>query len=147
MATNAQTCLGTMTRNFKHFKKGESVMYMIDKGGKVLLEDAAEFDISAPSSYVKFSGYYVGEIIDPVDNYVNVRKGPGTNYPVVMKVYTKDWILDHEELWESNSVSASGRFYYQKTKTNWLKLYSNPGHFLGYIYKDRIKKVTCPEFF
>ena len=145
ISVKAQTCYGYMTRNFSHYKKGEPVTYMMGKGGKIFLGDGAEYCLDAPSSYVRFSGYYYGVIVDPKDNYVNVRKGPGTNYAVVMRVYTDEWIIRNDYLMNSNSVSAQGRFLFQKTKTNWVKLYSEPGKFLGYIYKDRITYVTCPE--
>ena len=137
-----------MTRNFSYYKKGEAVTYRIGKRGKIYLGEGAEYCVEAPSSYVKFSGYYWGEIVDPKNNYVNVRKGPGTNYAVVMRVFTYEKVvenIDNEEFFKKNPVAAQGRFYFQKTKTNWIKLYSEPGKFLGYIYKDRIEYVLSPE--
>ena len=147
ISVKAQTCYGHMTRNYYEYKKGEAVTYMMGKRGKIYLGDGAEYLLEAPSSYVKFSGYYWGEIVDPKNNYVNVRKGPGTNYAVVMRVYTYEWVVEHLDSDEINSVAVQAWFYFKKTKTNWIKLYSEPGKFLGYIYKDRIKYVTGREFF
>ena len=65
------------------YSKGEEVWYKKDKQGRIYFGEGAEFMGPFPASCVKFSGYYVGEIVDPRDNYVNIRKGPGTNYPVV----------------------------------------------------------------
>lgn len=68
---------------------------------------------SSPSLY---SGY----ITDPVDNYVNVRKGPGTNYGIVTRLYVGDFV------------------YYSKTNSNWVKVYNSSKRYLGYVYRDRI---------
>lgn len=54
---------------------------------------------------VEFTGFYFGEVTDPVDNYVNVRKGQGTKYPVVGK------------------LSVWAGIFIKKTDTNWLKVY------------------------
>ena len=64
---------------------------------------------------MKFSGYYIGEIVDPVDNYVNVEKGPGTSYPVVRRVHTKGsgaWIMNGR-YW---GPLDSGEFFLSKDK-------------------------------
>ena len=99
-------------------------------------------EVGAPED--GFIRYYAGEIIDPVDNYVNVRKGPGTNYAVVRRVHTIDWCVDHDM---ADSATDSGRFFYQKTNSNWWKLYDRPGKFVGYIYFDRLRKNVLPEYY
>ena len=147
MASNAQsnpTYYGYLTRNVSGYSKGEGIMYKKTRSGKIQIEDAAEFSGAFPPSIVKFSGYYIGEIVDPVDNYVNVRKGPGTSYPVVRRVHTKEWCMDHEM---AGSSTDSGEFFYQKTNTNWWKLYDKPGKFVGYIYHERLISKDSPEYY
>ena len=56
-----------------------------------------------------------GYIVDPVDNYVNIRKGPGINYAIVGRLDTYTDV------------------YYTTTGSNWYKNY------LGYIYHDRVR--------
>lgn len=130
---------------YGYSKNGTGFLYKKDKQGRVYLGDGAEFTGPYPSNYMKFSGYYVGEIVDPKDNYVNIRKGPGTNYPVVTRVYTADYVRDTETY--SDDLQHSGRFFYQKTNSNWYKIYSSPGEFIGYIYRDRIATFGSPEFY
>jgi hypothetical protein len=103
----------------------------------------AEYGGAYPSSIVKFNGYYIGEIIDPVGNYINVRKGPGTNNPIVRRVHTKDWCFDNERY---GHPTDSGRFFYQKTNSNWWKLYDKPDKFIIYIYTStELKKMFFPN--
>ena len=144
IGANAQTYWGYLTKNVDGYKKGEGVMYQKSKNGRIQLPGGAEYGGNYPPTIVKFSGYYMGAIIDPVDNYVNVRKGPGTNYPVVRKVHTINWCWDHEA---ATSETDSGWFYYQKTSSNWWKLYDKPGKFIGYIYYNRIKQNIGPEYY
>lgn len=127
------------------YSKGEEVWYKKDKQGRIYFGEGAEFMGPFPASCVKFSGYYVGEIVDPRDNYVNIRKGPGTNYPVVTRIYTSDWVRNTETY--CDDFQHQGRFLYQKTNSNWYKIYSSPGKFLGYIYRDRIANYFCNEFY
>lgn len=75
------------------------------EGGECTVYDAGPFSNSVKNKYLEYIGYYLGQIRDPLDDYVNVRKGPGTNYPVVGKLSVLDWI------------------YFQKTESNWLKVY------------------------
>lgn len=74
--------------------------------------------------------YHYGYIVDPVDNYVNIRKGPGTNYAIVGRLNVGDVV------------------YYTKTKSNWYKIYNfDNKKYLGYMYHDRINEYedcTCP---
>ena len=126
-----------MTRNYDGYRKGTAVMYQKTKKGGILIASGAEYGPRAwPADVVKFSGYYVGDIIDPVDNYVNVRKGPGRNHAVVKKVNTMAWCQDHDMCGYGYN---GGRYYYQKVNgSNWWKLYDSngnvgPGKFIGYI--------------
>ena len=63
---------------------------------------------------------YPGHITDPVDNYVNVRKGPGTNYGIVARLYVGEFV------------------YYSKTNSKWVKVYNSSRRYLGYVYRNRI---------
>ena len=131
ISVNAQTYYGYLTRNVDCLKKGMSIMYRKTRSGKIQLPSGAEYGGAYPPSIVKWSGYYIGGITDPVDNYVNVRKGPGTKYAVVRRVHTGGW------------------FFYRKTSGNWWKLYDKPydkpGKFIGYIYYDRIVEYVDGE--
>ena len=62
-----------------------------------------------------------GRIVDPRDNYVNVRRGPGTNYAISTQLY------------------VGTNVYYAKTSSNWYKVYNSKKQYLGYIYKDRVR--------
>ena len=66
--------------------------------------------------------FKIGYITDPVDDYVNVRKGPGTDYDIVNELYVGD------------------KIYYTKGSGNWRKVYDLNKRYLGYIYYDRIVK-------
>ena len=61
-----------------------------------------------------------GIITDPVDDYVNVRKGPGTNYEVV------------------TTLDVGDEVYYTSGSGNWMKVYDMGENYLGYVYYDRI---------
>lgn len=74
-------------------------------------------DYSSPSSDFR-SGY----ITDPVDSYVNIRKGPGTNYAITGRLNVGTFV------------------YYTRTGSNWYKVYNSSKRYLGYIYYDRIIK-------
>lgn len=170
---NAQWKLAKFKQNFhqsqasSYFEceKGSWIAYSENKNGTVHLycnapedgiEDLGTFPKSMANKYLEFTGYYVGQVRDPIDDYVNVRKGPGTNYPVVGKCYTGCYI------------------YFMKTENNWLKVYTvksivdnygvksdvgffylpdclEPNYyydvliFLGYMYKDRVKTPTPPS--
>ena len=100
--------------------------------------EGAEYCIPVSPNYVKFSGFYVCDITDPTDNYVNVRKGPGTNYPVVRKVYTYEWKCDHE---------APEWYLYKRTKNGWWELYDFDFNFIGYIHHSRVKENVGPEYY
>lgn len=138
MSVSAQTRWGYFTRDYEYYKKGECIMYQIDRNGMVLLPEGAEFCNPIPASYVKFSGFYVVEIVDPEDNYVNIRKGPGTNYSIIRRVHTYDWCCDHNQ---------PERWLVKKKKSNWWELYTFSREFIGYIYHNRVRDVTMPEFY
>lgn len=65
----------------------------------------------------------LGCITDPRDNYVNMRKGPGTKYAIVGRLYVGDQI------------------YYMSTGSGWYKVYNDNKRFLGYVFHDRIIDV------
>ena len=119
------------------YEKGDVLYYSEDGKGKVTLYD----DISRgeendgvftrlgnyAASNIKFNGFYEGEVTDPKDDHVNIRKGPGTNHPVV-KI---QWV--------------GSRVRYKTTSSNWLEVYEQThGGFtpIGFIYKDRVKTPT-----
>ena len=124
---NEMSRKGYTTRSFSvgyvTYNEGDEVSYKQISKDKVQLWAVSEWGKIVPASYVRFSGFYVGTITDPVDNYVNVRKGPGTNYPIVQ------------------TVNVGDHFWFQKTNSNWVKLYE-VDEFLGYIYFNRIDAST-----
>ena len=78
---------------------------------------------SSSSSSSSNGNYHEGYIVDPVDDYVNVRKGPGINYAIVGRLDTYTDV------------------YYTTTGSNWYKVYDGNYNYLGYVYYDRIKKT------
>ena len=124
---NEMSRKGYTTRSFSigyyTYNEGEEVSYKQISKDKVQLWADSEWGEIVPASYVRFSGFYVGTITDPVDNYVNVREGPGTNYPIVQ------------------TVDVGDLYRFQKTNSNWVKLYDGD-EFLGYIYFNRIDAST-----
>ncbi|MBR1465736.1 MAG: SH3 domain-containing protein [Bacteroidaceae bacterium] len=66
--------------------------------------------------------YRRGVIVDPVDSYVNIRKGPGTNYAI-------DGRLDVGE-----------KVLYIPVNSNWVKIYNQYNkEFIGYVARSRIR--------
>lgn len=63
-----------------------------------------------------------GTITDPVDNYVNVRRGPGTNYAI------------------SSRLTVGTRIYYVPATASWAKVYNSNKVYLGYVALSRIRK-------
>lgn len=147
VGASAQWRIGYARRDFEGNRKGEEVYYKQKGKGKITLicmPDKAYYDCGTfPADYVEFSGYYIGEVTDPVDNYVNIRKGPGTQYPVVDRIDTNYLII------------------FKYTNTNWLEVYVDDEQaaelsykmkwclhkdyrklvFKGYIYKNRVKET------
>jgi uncharacterized protein YgiM (DUF1202 family) len=73
------------------------------------------------SSTYTSNGLRRGTIVDPRDNYVNVRKGPGTNYSIVTCLYVGTTV------------------YYQGSSSNWVRVYNSSMQYLGYVYRNRIR--------
>lgn len=61
-----------------------------------------------------------GVIVDPVDDYVNVRSGKGTKYSVLQRLDVGTIVL-------------------YEPGHKWVKVYDTNKSFLGYVYHDRIK--------
>lgn len=68
------------------------------------------------------SSLRMGTIIDPVDNYVNVRRGPGTKYAISSRLY----------------VGTS--IYFQAATSGWAKVYDLKKNYLGYVALSRISR-------
>ena len=111
VCAKAQLKIGYATRDCEVARKGEEVFYKPYKNGKIIyicMPDKAYWECGTlPASYVEFSGYYIGYTKDGV---VNIRKGPGTNYPIVGK-YGLDGYGDYVTFKYFNS--------------NWLKVYED----------------------
>lgn len=140
LAAQAQWKIGQAKKSIDYYnlsvEEGANYIYSENGDGTVTIYVPA-FDLSARewmvayspvAANMQFSGYYYGEVTDPKDDYVNIRKGPGTNYPVVEKLDVGDHV------------------HFQKSNGSWLKVYeehtqflSGNYSFLGYIYKDRVK--------
>ena len=68
------------------------------------------------------SAYEKGYIVDPDDDYVNVRKGPGTNYEIVCH------------------LPVSTDVYFEKSNSKWVKVYDEDFNYLGYVHRSRISQ-------
>lgn len=90
---------------------------------KINPNQGSSYNYNSSSGSSPSSNYHEGYIVDPVDNYVNIRKGPGTNYAIVGRLDTYTDV------------------YYTTTSTNWHKVYDRNYNYLGYVYHDRIKKT------
>ena len=75
----------------------------------------SDYGYSAPASEFR-SGY----IVDPVDNYVNVRRGPGMDYAIVSRLNVGTFV------------------YYKPSSSGWVKTYNRNKIYLGYVAKSRI---------
>ncbi len=122
---------------YKKNRNGTIDLYCVYAEGQVY---SAEHYPSKYINYLQFTDFYIAEITDPVDDYVNVRRGKGTNYPIVGQLEV-------------------GQFCFVKDlDNNWVKIYDytedlrgydsvgsdfNPYHkgivFKGYVHKSRIK--------
>ena len=89
---------------------------------KVNPNSGSSYSTSNTNSYPS-GNYHEGYIVDPVDNYVNIRKGPGTNYAIVGRLDTYTSV------------------YYTTTGSKWYKVYDGNYNYLGYVFHDRIKKT------
>ena len=156
MGANAQWKVGKTIKKIPNYDIWDDkyVLYKENRNGTFSIFCCAEgawyeYDTYSRNylNYIKFTGFYKAEITDPRDDYVNVRKGPGTNYPVVGK------------------LSVGDEIFYKKTSTNWLEVYTTDSElyngffmgprtigymyptegatcFIGYIYKDRVKSPS-----
>lgn len=61
-----------------------------------------------------------GYIVDPTDNYVNVRTGPGSKYAISTHLYV-------------------GTFVYYEKGSKWVRVYDQDMNYLGYIARSRIR--------
>ena len=143
LTAQAQWKVGRATKSMDYYNLSidkDSYYVYTENGDGTITIYVSDFDLSANewivalspvSANIEFADYYYGEVTDPKDDYVNIRKGPGTNYPIVEKNDVGDYIC------------------YQKTNGTWLKVYdfernnaeslSGVFHFTGYMYKDRVK--------
>ncbi len=105
---------------------GWSLVYSGDKAntfmGYMHTSRIVRVDPNRSDSY-GYSGdsYRKGYIVDPVDDYVNIRKGPGMNYAIVGRLDTYTDV------------------YYTSTGSNWYKVYDMNKNYLGYVYYNRVK--------
>ncbi len=60
-----------------------------------------------------------GVIVDPRDTYVNIRKGPGTNYAI------------------TGQLAVGYEIQYRPYNSGWVKVYDYD-RFLGYVAKSRV---------
>lgn len=67
------------------------------------------------------SSFRSGYITDPKDTYVNVRKGPGIDYPIIGRLDVGSFV------------------FYQPVSSEWVKIYDNNKRMLGFVAKNRIK--------
>lgn len=134
----AQWKVGKVTKDMDYYnfvkKKGTFVPYSDNHNGTITVYDYGYEDnmigYSPLEKNLEFSGYFFADVKDPRDDYVNIRKGPGTNYPIVQR------------------LCVGQHIYFQKTNTNWLKVFEYEDNYgreigifklIGYIYKDRVK--------
>lgn len=148
LSADAQWKIGKATGSMDYYNLSidkDSYYVYTDNGDGTVTVYVLAFDLSAnewmvgfspvQGNIMEFAKYYYGEVTDPKDEYVNVRKGPGRNYSVVEKLYVGEYVC------------------YQKATPEWLKVYrferngseslSGVFEFLGYVYHDRIK---TPEY-
>ena len=77
---------------------------------------------SDSDTYTSSGGNYQrGYMIDPVDDYVNYREGPGTGYAILGRLDTYTDV------------------YYVPTNSKWYKVYDTNYNYLGYVFHDRIR--------
>ncbi len=69
------------------------------------------------------TGFEQGYIVDPEDDYVNVRKGPGTNYSIVCRLEVGTTV-----------------FFNADPKSKWVEVYDEYMNYLGYVYRNRISQ-------
>jgi uncharacterized protein YgiM (DUF1202 family) len=78
-------------------------------------------DISKMSDPPTDDEFLSGRIVDPEDSYVNIRRGPGTNYAI------------------SGRLNVGTTVLYRYDNENWVKVYNKrTKSFLGYVASSRI---------
>ena len=163
---SAQWKIGRINRDFTLktgtwdyvIRKGEYVGFTENRNGTINIftieaEDRNNEFKRLPAhykNYIQVTGFYKVSATDPVDNYVNIRKGPGTKYPVVGK------------------VKVNSNFFVKELENNWVKVYGIKSDyddkgfydsvynemdpyevrginvsFLGYMHKSRIKSPVA----
>lgn len=171
---NAQWKIGRVKQDFKinddeiELTKDLPIAYNENKNGTTtVFRDGPEctnyilgtYSKDLISKNVEFTGYYWGAVKDPTDDFVNVRKGPGTNYPVVGKLWIgceilfmktdNNWLKVYHTSFEKTRgffecfcslrwftdqfLNDDGMYYFNTNSIN------HQFHFIGYIYKDRIE--------
>ena len=176
---NAQWKIGRVKQDFRvstkyyggyEFPKYCLIVYSENRNGTVTIyEDGGETvnlklgTFSNINKYIEFTGYYLADVRDPVDDYVNVRKGPGTNYPILGRLQVGDGILFKKtesnwlkvyagndlERWDNGyfyvGLTCLGNFYFYFLKDEIAEYdfinnsIDDKFHFIGYIYKDRVE--------
>ena len=162
-------CLNGNNENDWSYEKDDFIVYSENRNGTVTTiyvvgAEAENMEIvsySNISKFIDFTGYYIADVRDPVDNYVNVRKGPGTNYPILGKLNVGQGILfmksdnnwlkvyvpkDGVEKSEDGFLGSVGEiysFWYEFCNTDTGEYVfcniEDKYSFIGYIYKDRVK--------
>ena len=123
---------GPSTKNtiVRQYKSGDYLYYTPLKNGwsKVYSSKSSNsFMGYMHSSLIKrvntnpSSSLSVGYIVDPEDNYVNVRRGPGTNYAI------------------SSRLDVGTQVYYSPVNAKWCKVYDSYQNYLGYVSLSRIR--------
>ena len=133
--TNIRKAPSTDAPIVRQYNSGEYLYYTPQKNGWSLVYSGvksntfmgymhtsriSKIDPNYSDSYSTNTYYEEGYIVDPVDNYVNVRKGPGISYSIVGRLDTYTDIL------------------FTRTESNWYKVYDENYNYLGYVFHDRI---------
>ena len=168
LTANAQWKVGIVKKDLNNMETdldtGDRIGYIKNRDGSYTLYESIRYEGQLNEvgncseqyfrSHVRTTDFFYGQMTDPKDDYVNIRKGPGTNYPVVYKA----------ELGTGNSC-----ILFKKTGSNWYEVYGprdyakygrsgwgiltsfNEDEYnlnkmikIGYIYKDRIK---TPDYY
>lgn len=133
--TNIRRGPSTSSPIVRRYNSGEYLYYTPQNGGWSKVYSGARSStymgymstsrikrVNPNSSYdgAPVSNFMSGYITDPRDSYVNIRKGPGTNYAIVGRLQVGTYV------------------YYTAGGSNWLKVYNRSKKYLGYVYYDRI---------
>ena len=106
------------------FTDGQWKVDDIIRGGYSLLASLTDAEISSQTQAARSSSSrQLGEVTDPIDEYVNVRSGPGTEYGI------------------STTLDVGETVFYEPSRSNWFRVYYEDGSFMGWIYHDRLRKL------